>query len=34
MSYIGRQPTVGNYTKIDTLTFDGSTVAFTLQTGG
>ena len=34
MSYIGRQPTVGNYTKIDTLAFDGSTVSFTLQTGG
>ena len=34
MSYIGRQPTIGNYTKIDTLSFDGSTVAFTLQTGG
>lgn len=34
MAYIGRQPRAGNYTKIDTLTFDGSTASFTLQTGG
>ena len=36
MAYVGRQPTVGRYIIIDSLTdsFDGSTVSFTLQSNG
>lgn len=36
MSYIGLQPTVGSYSKLDNLAplFDGTTTTFTLQVGG
>ena len=34
MSYIGKQPVIGNFTKLDDLSFDGSTQAFTMQSGG
>ena len=34
MSYIGKQPVVGKFTKLDDLSFDGSTQAFTMQSGG
>ena len=34
MAYVGRQPTAGRFVLLDDLTFDGSTTAFTLQSGG
>jgi len=33
MAYIGRTPLNGQYKLIDTLAFDGTTTAFTLQSG-
>ena len=34
MSYVGLTPQIGQYRKMDNLTFDGSTTSFPIQVGG
>lgn len=34
MSYVGNSPALGQYRKLDTLTFDGSTTLFNITVGG
>lgn len=34
MSYIGNTPQIGQYRKMDNLTFDGSTTTFAITVGG
>jgi hypothetical protein len=34
MSYIGKQPQYGSYSKLDAFTFNGVTTTFTCQVGG